>query len=150
MPKSPGPGRFPLILPRLNQFRKFNPYILGLNFALKKWYAKSGGSCAFIPSYRSFLTGGGSREELFAKDGLHLNGAGVVMCWRHVSSWPCWQSTSWLCDCWVNEKALWTDLQRTDCCGGFVGLASWGWPLFGLSWNTILPTPLELLILVRV
>ena len=31
----------------------------------------------FIPSYRSFLAGKEPREELFAKDGLHLNGAGV-------------------------------------------------------------------------
>ena len=27
---------FPSILPKLNQFRKFNPYVLGLNFALEK------------------------------------------------------------------------------------------------------------------
>ena len=31
----------------------------------------------YISSYRSFLAGGEPREELFAKDGLHLNGAGV-------------------------------------------------------------------------
>ena len=31
----------------------------------------------FILSYRSFLAGGEPREELFAKDGLHFNGAGV-------------------------------------------------------------------------
>ena len=71
------PILFSSILPRLKQFMKFKPYVLGLNFALEKWCAKSGGSCVFIPSYRSFLAGGEPREELFAKDGLHLNGAGV-------------------------------------------------------------------------
>ena len=68
---------FSSILPRLNQFKKFNPYMLGLNFALEKWCVKSGGSCVFIPSYGSFLASGEPREELFAKDRLHLNGAGI-------------------------------------------------------------------------
>ena len=68
---------FSSILPRLKQFRKFKPYVLGLNFALEKWCTESWGSYVFIPSYRSFLAGGQPREELFAKDGLRFNRAGV-------------------------------------------------------------------------
>ena len=68
---------FSSILPRLQQFRKFKPYVLGVNFTLEKWCSKSGGFCVFLPSYSSFLSGGEPREELFAKDELHLNGAGV-------------------------------------------------------------------------
>ena len=68
---------FSSILPRQKQFMKFKPYVIGLNFALEKWCSKSGGSCVFIPSYRSFLAAGEPRDELYAKDGLHLNGAGV-------------------------------------------------------------------------
>ena len=75
---------FSSILPRLKQFRKFKPYVLGLNFTLEKWCVKSGGSCVFIPLYRSFLAGGEPWEELFAKDGLHLNGAGVLPFTRPV------------------------------------------------------------------
>ena len=77
------------LLPRLKQFIKFKPYVLGLNLALEKWCAKSIWSCVFIPSYRSFLAGGEPREELFPKDGRHMNGAGVdrlVDCFQQALS----------------------------------------------------------------
>lgn len=65
------------LLPRNLQFRKFKSYMYGLNFAIEKWCSKSSGACVFIPSYRAFLADGVPRAELFARDGLHLNGAGT-------------------------------------------------------------------------
>ena len=64
-------------LPRVRHYLRYKPFVVGLNFALEKMCAKSKGSCIFVPSYRSFLKGGEPREELFARDGLHLNGAGI-------------------------------------------------------------------------
>ena len=68
---------FSSVLPRLRKFEVYKPYATGLNFCLEKWCAKSGGACVYIPSYKNFLKGGRPRCELFARDGLHLNGAGV-------------------------------------------------------------------------
>lgn len=65
------------ILPRLDNLAVFKPLIQGLNFALEKLCAKSGGACIYVPSGKSFLANGQPRAELFARDGLHLNGAGV-------------------------------------------------------------------------
>ena len=79
---------FSSVLPRLRKFETYKPYAAGLNFCLEKWCAKSGGACVYIPSYRNFLKGGRPRSELFAKDGLHLNGAGV----------DCLESTAYLVD----------------------------------------------------
>ena len=59
---------------------------MGLNFAIEKWCAKSGGTCIFIPSFHSFLSRthpvpaqrGEPNSALFSdSDGLHPDGAGV-------------------------------------------------------------------------
>ena len=71
---------FSSVLPRKDDYALFKPYIQGLNFALAKICAKTGGTNIFVPSYRAFLKYGEPRPELFAdNDGLHLSGAGVVM-----------------------------------------------------------------------
>ena len=69
--------KFSSVLPRLKKIETYKPYAAGLNFCLEIWCAKSGGACIYIPSYRNFLKGGRPRSELFAKDELHLNSAGV-------------------------------------------------------------------------
>ena len=114
---------FSSILPRLKQFMKFKPYVLELNFALEKWCAKSGGSCVFISSHRSFLVGREPREELFAKDGLHLNGAGVD---RLEACFQQTLSTEHLMVRVTAERTrkLWAHLLRLDCWGGL-----WVWPV---------------------
>ena len=68
---------FLLVLPRLKRFELYKGYATGLNFCLENWCAKSEGACVYIPSYRSFLKDGKPRSELYARDGLHLNGVGV-------------------------------------------------------------------------
>ena len=69
---------FSAILPRAGDFKNFFPYVYGVNFALRKWCAKSGGASIFVPTYEQFLVRGLPRYELFSNsDGLHLNGAGV-------------------------------------------------------------------------
>lgn len=68
---------FSAILPRQKQFHLFKPYIIGMNFAIEKWCAKSRGASVFIPAYKPFLAHGKPKPELFACDGLHLTGAGV-------------------------------------------------------------------------
>ena len=65
------------ILPRVAEFEVFLPYTLGLNFALEKWCAQSEGCNIFIPTYSVYLVEGKPNVDLFAQDGLHLNGAGV-------------------------------------------------------------------------
>ena len=70
---------FSSVLPRFSRYDTFKPLAHGLNFALEKLCAKSNGSNIFVPSYRRFLSHGSPRDELFSeRDGLHLNGAGVV------------------------------------------------------------------------
>ncbi len=54
----------------------YNYLIRGINFSIEKWCAKSQGSCIFVPSWRWFVSRGAPIEALYAKDGLHLNGAG--------------------------------------------------------------------------
>ena len=69
---------FSAVLPRAGDFKTFYPYVSGVNFALRKWCAKSGGSSIFVPTHEQFLVRGLPRNELFSNsDGLHLNGAGV-------------------------------------------------------------------------
>ena len=66
------------VLPRVNRFTLFKPYIIGLNFSLEKWCAKTRGACIFIPSYDSFMVRGEPNAALISdKDGLHLDGGGV-------------------------------------------------------------------------
>ena len=68
---------FSSILPRVRGFDLYRHFVYGLNFALEKWCAKSNGSSIFIPSFSCFLFEGRPRSEYFARDGLHLNGAGI-------------------------------------------------------------------------
>ena len=69
---------FSSILPRLERYELFKPYVRGVNFALEKWCAKSQGATVFNPTYTAFLDRGKPRAELYSvSDGLHLNGAGV-------------------------------------------------------------------------
>ena len=69
---------FSSILPRVQDFHTFFPYVFGINFALEKWCAQSKGTCIFVPSYTLFLKQGLPKAHLFSeKDGLHLNGAGM-------------------------------------------------------------------------
>ena len=68
---------FSAILPREDRYEEFLPYTSGINFALEKWCAKSKGATIFAPTYRQFLKNGRPREELYARDGLHLDGGGV-------------------------------------------------------------------------
>ena len=65
------------ILPREDRYDEFLPYTHGINFALEKWCARSKGATVFAPTHRQFLKNGRPRAELFAKDGLHLDGGGV-------------------------------------------------------------------------
>ena len=62
-------------------FKKFFPYVYGVNFGIEKMCAKSGGTCVFVPSWQAFVVKNGlsysPKSELFASDSLHLNGAGV-------------------------------------------------------------------------
>ena len=75
---------FASILPRADRFQLYFPYLVGLNFALEKWCAQSGGRRVFIPLHRCCLRGGLPRRELYAHDMLHLNGAGVDLLSRAV------------------------------------------------------------------
>ena len=68
---------FASLLPRYSRFKEFLPYVYGLNFAIEKWCAKSGPGTIYLPTYRAFLNAGKPMKELYAADGLHLNGAGV-------------------------------------------------------------------------
>ena len=70
---------FASVLPRVNRFHLFRPYISGLNFALEKWCAKTGGTCIYAPMYDPFLnTRGSPNAALFSdSDGLHVDGTGV-------------------------------------------------------------------------
>ena len=69
---------FSSILPCLERYELFKPYVRGVNFALEKWCAKSQGATVFNPTYTAFLDRGKPRAELYSvSDGLHLNGAGV-------------------------------------------------------------------------
>ena len=73
------------VLPRVNRFKLFRPYIEGINFALEKFCSKTDGACIYIPSYSSFMVKKNSlilrdkvNDALFSNsDGLHLSGAGV-------------------------------------------------------------------------
>ena len=69
---------FSAILPRdSRQFHLYSSYLYGVNFALEKWCAKSGGSCVFLDTCKLFVDNGSPRDELFARsDGLHPNGMG--------------------------------------------------------------------------
>ena len=67
---------FASLPPRLERFDLFFPYQYGLNHALEKWCAKSTGSI-FYARYKPFMAWGRPRDELYARDGLHFNGAGV-------------------------------------------------------------------------
>ena len=69
---------FSSILPRLERYELFKPYVRGVNFPLEKWCAKSQGTTVFNPTYTAFLDRSKPRAELYSvSDGLHLNGAGV-------------------------------------------------------------------------
>ena len=71
---------FSSILPRKDNYTLYRPFIHGLNFALEKFCAKSRGCNIFVPSYRQFLEYGQPIPGLFSdKDGLHLDGSGVVV-----------------------------------------------------------------------
>ena len=70
---------FSSILPRIKGNRIMKPFVQGMNFAIEKWCAKSGGQCVFLPSFRWFLHEGKPVEDYFSrKDGLHLDGQGIV------------------------------------------------------------------------
>ena len=71
---------FSSVLPRRTGYKLYKPLIHGLNFALEKFCAKSRGTNVFVPSFRVFLSRGQPRTELFSEsDGLHVNGAGVIV-----------------------------------------------------------------------
>ena len=115
---------FSSVLPRLKKFAKYKPYASGLNFALEKMCAKSQGACIYIPSYRNFLRGGRPREELFARDGLHLNGAGVdclEACFQQALS------TAYLTDRVTAARTR--RMAKLGYWGGSIGLALRVWPL---------------------
>ena len=68
---------FSSILPRLERYELFKPYVRGVNFALEKWCEKSQGATVFNPTYTAFLDRDKPRAELYSvSNGLHLNGAG--------------------------------------------------------------------------
>ena len=115
---------FSSVLPRLKKFAKYKPYASGLNFALEKMCAKSQGACIYVPSYRNFLRGGRPREELFARDGLHLIGAGVdclEACFQQALS------TAYLTDRVTAARTRW--MAKLGYWGGSSGLALQIWPL---------------------
>ena len=69
---------FSSVLPRLNRYQIFMPYISGMNFALEKWCAKTGGTCIYCPTFNPFISHGKPKAALFSrKDELHLDGGGV-------------------------------------------------------------------------
>ena len=71
---------FSSILPRVNRWKLFKPFIRGVNFALRKLCAKTHGACIYIPLYDSFVFPKTElpRSALFRdRDGLHLVGGGL-------------------------------------------------------------------------
>ena len=115
---------FSSVLPRFKKFAKYKPYASGLNFALEKMCAKSQGGCIYVPSYRNFLRGGRPREEIFARHGLHLNGAGVdclEACFQQALS------TVYLTDKVTAARMRW--MAKLGYWGDYSGLALRVWPL---------------------
>ena len=69
---------FSSILPRRDGFHEHKHRVAGVNFALEKWCALSGGSCVFLPSFIPFIKDGKPNRALLSEgDGLHPCGAGV-------------------------------------------------------------------------
>ena len=82
---------FSAVLPRLNDFGIYAPLAYGLNFALSKWCAKSGGRRVFVDSAKLFMLNGRPRATAFSQsDGLHLNGFGTDLlegCYQQVMTY---------------------------------------------------------------
>ena len=68
--------QFSSIMPRMEDFTRYDPLIRGINFALEKWCAKTQGACIFVPSWRWFVHGGSPIQAYYCRDGIHPNGAG--------------------------------------------------------------------------
>ncbi len=64
------------VLPRLDEFQIYDPLIRGINFALEKMCAKTGGACLYVPSFKWFMSYDSPIKAYFASDGIHPNGAG--------------------------------------------------------------------------